>query len=202
MTITLDALALSSPLPKGLEAELRAAYASPPRAYHSFEHVLEVLGHFLRVPTWSDRDAVALAILFHDAVYVAGRADNEDESAKLAVRLLEGTAFEACSTRVAQLVRLTARHGSIARDDVDQDTALFLDCDMAILGAAPEAFDRYERAIGQEYAAVPREAYRAGRARFLDKLLASPRIYLSSFFYKEREAQARANLERARARLA
>jgi predicted metal-dependent HD superfamily phosphohydrolase len=197
MTPTLERLALSSPLPESLVPALRAAYAKPPRAYHSFEHVLEVLGHFMRVPAWSDRDAVALAILFHDAVYVAGRSDNEVLSAELAVALLEPTAFSPLCGRVAQLVRLTARHGSIARDEVDQDAALFLDCDMAILGAEPEAFAAYERAIAEEYAFVPNELYRAGRARFLEKLLASPRIYLSSFFFAEREAQARRNLQGA-----
>jgi len=36
-----------------------------------------------RVPSWDDRDAVALAILFHDAIYIPGRTDNESRSAEL-----------------------------------------------------------------------------------------------------------------------
>ena len=81
---------------------------------------------------------------------------------------------------------------------MDHDAALFLDCDMAILGAEPRAYEVYEQAIATEYQHVPPELYRAGRARFLDKLLQSPRIFLSDFFYVEREAAARANLQRAR----
>lgn len=163
----------------------------------------EVLGHFARVPSWTDRDAVALAlaILFHDAIYVPGRSDNEARSAELAATLLAPTPLARCVPRVQELVRLTARHGSLQASEVDHDAALFLDCDMAILGAAPDAYDAYERAIAEEYGFVPRDAYRTGRARFLEKLLASPRIFLSAQLFAERERQARDNLRRALAQL-
>jgi predicted metal-dependent HD superfamily phosphohydrolase len=195
--VGLAALALSVELPVGLEPALRAAYAQPPRAYHDFAHVGEVLGHFARVTSWRDREAVALAILFHDAVYVAGQSDNEARSAELAATLLEATPLARFVPRVQELVRLTARHGSLEPGQVDHDAALFLDCDMAILGAAPADYDRYERAIAEEYAFVPRELYRAGRARFLEKVLSGSHIFLSEQFRAEREAQARQNLHRA-----
>jgi len=200
--IKLDAATIPFDLPAPLEAALRRAYEQPPRAYHHFGHVLEVLGHFSRVPEWHDREAVALAVLFHDAVYEAGRSDNEARSAELAATLLTGTPFERSIARVQHLVRLTARHGSLAPSDVDHDEALFLDCDMAILGESPSSYDAYERAIAAEYAHIPAIAYRAGRARFLSKLLAKPCIYLSPFFTLEREATARANIARALATLA
>jgi predicted metal-dependent HD superfamily phosphohydrolase len=184
-------------LPEAIEAALRAQYATPPRAYHNFRHVEEVLGHFARVPDWQDPVSVALAILFHDAIYEAGRPDNEARSAKLAAEMLAGTALEARVPRVQELVTLTARHGQPLPVDVDHDAARFLDCDMAILGAAPDEYDRYERAIALEYAHVPADLYRAGRAHFLTRLLESPRIYLSDRFRAEREASARANLRRA-----
>jgi predicted metal-dependent HD superfamily phosphohydrolase len=197
----LDAAMLPFDLPEPLEAALRRAYEQPPRAYHHFGHVLEVLSHFSRVPEWHDRQAVALAILFHDAVYEAGRSDNEARSAELAATLLTGTPFERSIARVQHLVRLTARHGSLAPSDVDHDEALFLDCDMAILGADSNVYDAYERAIAEEYAHIPTVAYRAGRTRFLQKLLAKPCIYLSPFFTVEREALARANIKRALSQL-
>ena len=77
------------------------------------------------------------------------------------------------------------------------DTCHFLDCDMAILGAAPEAFDAYDRAIAAEYRGhVPDWLFRINRRRFLKALLARPRIYLSDFFHARLDAQARANLRR------
>jgi predicted metal-dependent HD superfamily phosphohydrolase len=193
----LEELQLSMPLPDTLEAELRVAYASPPRAYHNFDHLLEVLAHFARVPDWDDRDSAALAILFHDAIYVAGRADNEAASAEFARAQLRGTRWAGKIERVCDLVLLTARHGSLRGDGLDRDARQFLDCDMAILGAEPGAYDAYERAIAEEYASMPPELYRAGRARFLEQLLQSPRIFLSDFFFAEREGKARENLRRA-----
>jgi predicted metal-dependent HD superfamily phosphohydrolase len=189
--------ALPIDLPDHVIDALQRAYEAPPRAYHNFGHVLEVLAHFERVSDWHDRDGVCLAILFHDAVYAAGRTDNEAKSAELAATLLGATCPAARIARVQQLILLTAHHGSIDPAQVDHDAALFLDCDMAILGASPDAYAAYERAIAQEYAAVPQVAYRAGRTRFLYKLLARPRIYLSDFFHAEREQAARSNIQRA-----
>ena len=86
--------------------------------------------------------------------------------------------------------------------DVDADGALFLDCDMAILGAPPEAYDRYAAQVAEEYAPIiPARAYASGRARFLDKLLASERVFLSGFFHARLGAAARDNLRRERQRL-
>jgi predicted metal-dependent HD superfamily phosphohydrolase len=197
-------IALPFSVPTALEAELRQAYADPPRAYHHFGHVEDVLGQFACVTAlFHDPAAVALAILFHDAVYVAGAGDNEERSAALAGALV-GRHLPHLSPllpRVGELIRLTARHGKLAPADVDRDAALFLDCDMAILGAAPERFDAYEQAIAVEYAAVPEDAYRAGRAAFLERLLATERIFLSDYFHRGLDAAARTNLRRALSRL-
>ena len=73
----------------------------------------------------------------------------------------------------------------------DADLAHFLDADMAILGAPPARFDAYERAIATEFAAVPADRFRAGRARFLQRVLALPRIYETEFFSSEAQDQFR-----------
>ena len=190
--------------PRPLEAVLRGAYADPPRAYHTFEHVEEVLGHMASVSHWQDPVAVALAILFHDAIYVAGCSDNEPRSAQLAAALIAAhlPTLGADVPRVEQLILLTARHGRLSRGDVDAEAACFLDCDMAVLGAEPERFVAYERAIAEEYSAVPADLYRAGRAQFLRSVLAKPHIYLSEAFAERYEARARENLTRALAAIA
>jgi len=181
-------------LPPELAAELAAAYAEPQRAYHDATHIAEVLRWFDRVADdvgWQDPAAVYAAIVFHDAVYVPGATDNEARSADW----LRRTALPCDRDRAAALIELTASHGHIA--EVDRDAALFLDSDMAILGAAPAAFDAYDAAIAREYSAVPAEAFRAGRARFLAGVLAQPRIFLSEYFHARLDAQARVNLARA-----
>ncbi|MBL8948697.1 MAG: hypothetical protein JNK45_36330, partial [Myxococcales bacterium] len=103
---------------------------------------------------------------------------------------------------IERWILLTAQHGRIDREDVlDDNTRHFLDCDMAILGSAPALYDHYERSIAQEYAGVPADAYRFGRAAFLSGLLARPRIFLSDRFHASHDGPARANLQRALAAL-
>lgn len=186
-------------IPEAVEDALLTAYAEPPRAYHHFGHVLEVLAHFRAVSDWDDPVSVALAVLFHDAVYVAGRSDNEQQSADLAERCLSAHPLPEpyVPSRVRQLILLTARHGALDPTELDRDAARFLDCDMAILGAEPLRFAAYERAIAEEYAHIPAPAYRAGRSRFVNKLLSSARIFLSDEFHARFEQKARENLRRA-----
>lgn len=196
------------PTPDGLIAELEAAYATPPRAYHDFGHVREVLRHYATVadgPGWTQPVEVFLAALFHDAIHEAGRGDNEARSAALAAERIahwwpDGGIDIA---RVRELIELTARHGQHVPQDfgttaVADDTRHFLDCDMAILGAEPEAFDAYDRGIAAEYRGhVPGWLFRNRRRAFLKGLLARERIYLSDFFHERLDAQARSNLRRA-----
>ena len=200
----MDAIARTSPLPlpPGLVDALAAAYARPPRAYHNLDHVREVLGHYADVaagPGWPQPREVYFAVLYHDAIYDAGRRDNEARSAAFArdelARWLPDAGIDV--ERVTELVALTARHGRLAPGDVDRDAALFLDCDMAILAASPERFDAYDRQIAQEYrGAQPAWMFAFYRRKFLKGLLAAPRIYLSEFFHARCDAAARANLAR------
>ncbi len=196
-------VALPLDLPQEQLDALQAAYAAPPRAYHNFQHVQEVLRHYHEVaagPGWRQPAEVGLAVLYHDAIYEAGRRDNESRSAQLAVAHVERwwptSGIDA--SRVVELIELTARHGSLQPTDVDDEAALFLDCDMAILGAEPALFDAYDRGITAEYRGhVPAWLFKLNRRRFLKALLARPRIYLSDFFHQRYDVQARRNLRRA-----
>jgi predicted metal-dependent HD superfamily phosphohydrolase len=186
----LKAIALA-PLPDTVWDEVARAYATPPRAYHTLEHVLDVARQAYNV-IWLKPREVFCAVLFHDAVYEVGRSDNEARSAELAARVLQGLVDV---ERVKELILLTARHGHLKPEDVDAEAALFLDCDMAILGASKAAFARYQQQIAQEYVPVIGEdAYRQGRQRFLQALLDQDRIFLSDFFHRRLNALARANL--------
>ncbi len=206
MIAGIDIPELSS-LPGEQLIALRQAYASPPRAYHHFGHVKDVLAHYRTVaegPGWHQPREVGLAVLYHDAIYVAGRRDNEAESARLAIKHIADWWPHAGvdSSRVSDLILLTARHGALTAADfgddaIAEDSRRFLDCDMAILGSEPQTFAAYDRAIAEEYRAVPRWLYGIKRRRFFRTLLASERIYLSDVFHDRYEARARDNLQAA-----
>jgi len=189
-------------MPQQAMAELENLYATPPRAYHNFGHVQEVLRHYAEAtqgPGWMRPVEPYLAVLYHDAIYEADRSDNEARSAQLAVEKIAHWLPDAGVdiARVAQLIDYTARHGQWTAAEVDSDAALFLDCDMAILGAEPPVFDAYDRGIAAEYRHVPRWLFKLNRRRFLKALLARERIFLSDFFHDRYDAQARVNLRRA-----
>ena len=66
--------------------QLVAAYAAPGRYYHNLAHIEDSLAALARVEDISplDREILSAAIWWHDVVYDATRADNEELSARLA----------------------------------------------------------------------------------------------------------------------
>ena len=180
-------------------AALRARLAEPHRAYHAQSHIDAMLRAQRDLPL-AEPAATELATWYHDAVYDPARHDNEAASEALLRAGLAGLADPALIERAARMVRATAAHA--LPDDLPpawrEDTALFLDLDLAILGAGEPAYDAYERGIAFEFTPVHGEAaYRAGRAAFLASLLARPRLFLTDRFHAALDAPARANLRRA-----
>jgi predicted metal-dependent HD superfamily phosphohydrolase len=182
---------------------LEQSYAHPPRAYHHLGHVADVLTLAAEAPRYRNWPAVELAILFHDAVYEAGAADNERRSADLCRALVPEVA-EARAPHVDQacaLILLTARHAQLARAELTDDARHFLDADLAILGADAARFRAYDDAIRSEHAHLDDVTYTLGRAAFLKRMLALPSIFMSDAFYQRYEQRARANLLDALAQL-
>ncbi len=188
------------PFPAALGEVLVQAYGEGRRAYHTLAHVLEVARQLevaRALAPLSDLTSVFLAVLFHDAVYDATAKDNEARSAELLEETVRALDLGLPTKRAKELVIATASHGTID-PGTDADLALFLDADMAILGAPIEAYDAYEAGVAYEYAeAYPGPLYRAGRAAFLEKLLAKPRLFFTATFHRWLDASARANLRRA-----
>jgi predicted metal-dependent HD superfamily phosphohydrolase len=189
----------------GVEAEagtewlgrLLEAYAAPVRFYHTRTHLAAVL-RALDAGTETPPASVVLAAWFHDAVYDPRAGDNEERSADLAVEACREWRLDVeIAEEVRRLILLTRTHEV---GDDDDAGALLLDADLAILGAPAEEYEGYARAIRQEYAWVPEEPYRAGRAQVLRRFLDRPRIYRLPA-NADREPRARENLARELLRL-
>jgi hypothetical protein len=102
-------------------------------------------------------------------------------------------AASATVAEVARLVRLTATHDPRPGDDAG---ALLCDADLAILAADPAGYDAYAAAVRREYAHLPDEVFRAGRAAVLRSLLGRPALYRVVGERADWEPRARANLTR------
>jgi len=175
---------------------LEAAYAEPHRRYHTRRHIEQCLELLDSVPDLmeSERQVLTWAIWWHDAIYDPTASDNEARSAELAKRELRDLdASIHVREEVARLIRLTAGHTVEAEDRLGE---ILVSIDLAILGAAPEAYDAYARAVREEYAHVPDDAWRQGRPRVLRHFLEAEVIYPDPDLRGRLEVQARANLAR------
>ncbi|MFT3923952.1 MAG: hypothetical protein QM778_15570 [Myxococcales bacterium] len=173
---------------------LTAHYAHPARAYHNAEHIGECLAWFDRVSTQLERPTeLEVALVFHDAIYDPCARDNEAQSRALFEQLAREAGLpDTSSARIGALISATERHAASSHD-----AAFMVDIDLAILGAEPERYARFERDVRMEFAFLDDAGWSAGRARVLQGFLARERLFETPFFRERLELRARANLARA-----
>jgi predicted metal-dependent HD superfamily phosphohydrolase len=175
-----------------------AAYRSPGRAYHDWTHVTTCVEQLRTLPIAAQR-AAFLAILFHDAVYVAGAADNERRSADLALEVLTARCtLPRAELRVVERMILATRDHHALAGTLTADEQTMLDVDLSILGAPWEDYDAYARGVRQEYvpAVTTAARFRVGRSQFLSGMLRRPHIFLTPDARRRWDDRARANMER------
>ena len=175
--------------------EVVEMYSTPPRAYHNLDHIRGCLSHFDTARHLADHPRqIEAAIWFHDCIYDPKAHDNEARSADVAERMLGELGFARDFIDESKRLILATTHSAAPADN---DTALLVDIDLAILGAESSEFDRYERAIRQEYAHVPDRDFALGRSAILRKFLKRPSIYTTEDFRSRFENRARENLARS-----
>jgi predicted metal-dependent HD superfamily phosphohydrolase len=175
--------------------DLAERYGEPHRHYHTLEHVAAVLRCAQSLDDLArEPEAVRMAAWYHDVVYDPTAADNEARSAVLAAAHLTALSVPRDIVQEStRLIELTAGHDA---EPGDRNGAVLLDADLSILAAAPDRYERYTEGIRAEYAHVDDATFRSGRASVLEGFLARPYIFHTHAFRAEREARARANLER------
>ena len=185
---------------RSIFSALQGKYEEAGRHYHNLDHIGQVLETVERLaPYAEDVLAVKLAAWFHDASYEPGAADNEARSARTLRQTLQSLSVPAAVVEeAARLILLTERHQAAAGDG---NGKVLADADLAVLGATPAAYEGYAKAIRREFAHVPEEAYRRGRADVLRGLLQRDPLYYTRPMQLEREARARRNLRRELAAL-
>lgn len=175
-------------------AELLRRWDEPHRRYHDLAHLEDVLHHLdvLRDDGEPVPVTVELAAWFHDAVYALAPGADEQRSAELAHdRLTRLGAGPAAVAEVERLVLLTASHAPAVGDAAG---AVLCDADLAILASSPRRYARYAAAVRAEYARVPDDDFRRGRAAVLAGLLAHEHLFATASGRARWEAPARQNL--------
>ncbi len=181
---------LAGPNTDTLGEALIRAWAEPQRVYHDQSHLIWLLDEADRRATLIRNSAfVGYAIWFHDAIYEPGRPDNETLSADWARTSLAHDSDLAA--RVAHVIEMTKSH---AAGDAEGDAALFLDMDIAILGAPWEIYCGYAAGIRAEYPHIVDPAFAGGRGAFLAKHLEHARTFRTDLYEDELGETARANM--------
>lgn len=172
---------------------LIAKYSEEHRFYHNLSHIHYLLFHAESFEDkFVDYDEVRLAIWFHDAIYDPKSRLNEIESARLAVEKLTELNFPPSKIeKVEKMVLATQKHDA---SGLDEDGKLFLDLDLGILGAAPQEYKKYAKAIRQEYAFAPESEYRYKRQLVLESFLKNKYIYYTDEMRAAFEKAARDNI--------
>ncbi len=181
-----------SPAGDEVYAELARRLGAPDRRFHNLDHIHECLHHLDRVAALvRDRDAMELALWFHDAEYTPGDASNERRSAGLFVDLAAGAA-PLLRRRVVGLI-LATRHRQPART---HDRRFIEDIDLIGFGAPWEKFMHNGDLLREEFAAQPDRQYYAGQVSFLSVLASRPVFFLTDFFRERYETKAQENIRR------
>ena len=85
---------------------------------------------------------------------------------------------------------------TITHSSDDPLAHVLLDADLAILGSEPAHYERYSRAVRQEYSQYDDPTWRAGRAKVLNSLLDREDLFVTEPARQLWDAAARTNLAR------
>ena len=181
---------------------LLRGWSEPHRSYHTTEHLAEVLAAVDELaPTTglSDHDALLARAVgwYHDLAYDprAAPGSNEHRSATLARDHLHRLGVEDVVVDLVETgVLMTATHeveGELPHTPVLE---VVHDADLWILAAPQERYARYREQVRREYAHVPDDAFRAGRAAIMGGFLGRERIYRTDHAHDRWTGRARTNL--------
>ena len=175
--------------------KLITGYSEKHRHYHSLQHLKYILLSFDESKQLAEHPhEVELALWFHDAIYKIFAKDNEQASAEWAKEFLQTQqASDSLIANVYKHIMATLHNAECS----DNDSALVVDIDLAILGVSAEVYEKFEQNVRKEYRLIPSFIYRKKRKEILQFFLDRKNIYHHEFFRKKYENQARTNLETA-----
>lgn len=189
-----EGLQLKAELCDSYWEEICNHYGGTERYYHNLLHLEELLNwRAIFEEQIVDKEVFQLSIWYHDIIYVAGRKDNEWESAELARMRLPD--FGLSADRIEQCCQQILATQSHQLTNTDPDLPYLLDFDLAILAKPWENYQVYAQQIRKEFQAFPDLLYKAGRKKALQRFLARPSIYHTPALRDQLEDQARQNIQ-------
>ena len=180
-------------LAKELWTEIEQSYSHKKRHYHTLQHLENLLAQLTivknEIKNW---ETILFTLYYHDIVYNSLKSDNEEKSAKIAIKRMKQIAV---ADEVIQLCEAQILATKSHLTSTNSDTNYFTDADLSVLGQPWEVYSTYYNNVRKEYAIYPDLIYNPGRKKVLNHFLAMKRIYKTDFFYHKFEMQAKQNLQ-------
>jgi predicted metal-dependent HD superfamily phosphohydrolase len=179
--------------------EIEQNYSSSKRVYHNLTHLEKVLFELQKVKHLiKDWNCLLFAVFYHDIIYNVLKNNNEEKSALLAKERLEqlNISKDTIDLCIAH-IEATKTHSI----QIHNDTNLFTDADLSILGQESDVYEQYCLDIRKEYSIYPDIVYKPGRKKVIEHFLQMQKIYKTEVFSQKFEMQARINLAKELAAL-
>ena len=179
--------------------QLEKHYNESHRYYHTAAHIDHCLRQVDHIPQdYSDRDAVELAIWFHDVIYQIGDSENEENSANWFMDVSSAELDEDLRSQVYRLI-LATQH---TQQPDGQDAQYVVDIDLSGFGMSWSAFSADSARVRQEFPDVADNIFAEKHRSFLKMLAEREFFFCSSLFRELYETQAKQNIVRKLASLA
>jgi len=155
--------------------EILNRWSEPQRHYHTIKHLQDLMNKIIALHkkgTISDLECEKLVLiaLFHDIVYEPLSSTNEEDSAKMFMDNIDiNSAPNDIKTHIDEICQAildTKRH-----QPSTWISKIFCGMDMSIVNSTYDELLEWENGIWNEFNAVGKEKYKAGRLSFLKKIV-------------------------------
>ena len=174
-------------------ADLLSHYGEAQRRYHTIDHILHCLRHVDRIPdSYENKDAVELAIWFHDAIYEIGDPTNERRSEQWFQAQSLGDLPAALVEQVARLIIATEHR----EPPTQTDAGYVVDIDLSSFGRPYLEFVADSQLVRDESTHLDDKQFFVGQREFLKSLMRRGRVFHTDLFNELLEERARENIKR------
>lgn len=188
---------------EGLWAPIEEHYTAVHRAYHTLQHLKEMVNLFdLHKDSLTEIDKLVIyfSIFYHDIIYDPQSKTNEEDSAEFMKQAQSPFLSEEYIEIIAFYILCTKSH-KINEEEVSKrginlrSLSVFLDIDLSILGSPRDRYREYMSQIRREYCSFNDQQYFEGRLKVLQYFLSMERIYHSDALHQQLDHTARENLQ-------
>ncbi|WP_103865360.1 hypothetical protein [Aquimarina sp. I32.4] len=172
--------------------EIEKKHSKSNRHYHNLSHLYHLYSNLNQVKNdIEDWDIILFALFYHDFIYNVHKHNNEEKSAKKALKTLqELSTNKQRATLCSDIILATKGHNISAKKDINY----FTDADLSILGSDWRSYQTYFENIRKEYKYYPDFMYNKGRIKILHHFISMPKIFKTDYFYTRFESQAKENI--------